>query len=76
MFESIFNVFFLSFFCFYFYFCIFIRWNLESNGTLEPRKSALEEDFEEEEEKEEMEQLDDGVEDDAHEKVYIHVFPF
>ncbi|EXB21432.1 hypothetical protein L484_001418 [Morus notabilis] len=46
------------------------RWTLESIGTLEPRKSALEEDFEEEEDKEDAEQLDDGLEDDAHEKDY------
>lgn len=29
-----------------------IRWTLESTGKLEPRRSALEDDFEEEEEKE------------------------
>lgn len=46
-----------------------IRWTLESLGSLEPRKSALEEDFEEEEDKEENEQLDDEIEDEAHEKV-------
>lgn len=71
-------------FCFLFYFsfvelfgliifwglcvCV-IRWNLESIGALEPRKSALEDDYEEEEEKEENEQLDDGLEDEPHEKV-------
>ncbi|KAF6152455.1 hypothetical protein GIB67_035523 [Kingdonia uniflora] len=32
------------------------RWTLESIGTLEPRKSALEDDFEEEEDKEEDDQ--------------------
>ena len=51
------------------FFCI--RWTLESLGTLELRKSALEEDFEEEEEKEDNEQLDDGLEDEAHEKVCL-----
>lgn len=49
---------------------MFYRWTLESNGALEPRRSALEEDFEEEEEKEENEQPgDDGLEDGAYEKV-------
>lgn len=49
---------------------VFYRWTLESNGALEPRRSALEEDFEEEEEKEENEQPgDDGLEDGAYEKV-------
>ncbi|KAL7120061.1 hypothetical protein ACP275_02G099800 [Erythranthe tilingii] len=38
------------------------RWTLEAIGSLEPRRSALEDDFEEEEEKdEEDEQLADGV---------------
>ncbi|KAF4389809.1 hypothetical protein F8388_009942 [Cannabis sativa] len=49
------------------------RWTLESLGSLEPRKSALEEDFEEEEEKEDNEQLDDDddeLEDEGHEKDY------
>ncbi|KAL5565950.1 hypothetical protein UlMin_029114 [Ulmus minor] len=46
------------------------RWNLESLGSLEPRKSALEEDFEEEEDKEEAEQLDVAMEDEANEKDY------
>lgn len=36
---------------------------------MEPRKSALEEDFEEEEEKEENDQLN-GLDDEAHEKDY------
>lgn len=45
------------------------RWNLETVGALEPRKSVLEDDFEEEEEKEENDQLDDGLEDGAYEKV-------
>lgn len=47
------------------------RWNLETIGALEPRKSVLEDDFEEEEEKEENDQLDDGMEDEAYEKVQI-----
>ncbi|TXG65191.1 hypothetical protein EZV62_006466 [Acer yangbiense] len=48
------------------------RLNLETAGTLEPRKSVLEDDFEEEEEKEENDQLDDGLEDGGHEKDYHH----
>ncbi|XP_021298389.1 pre-mRNA-splicing factor 38 [Herrania umbratica] len=45
------------------------RWTLESLGALDPRKSVLEDDFEEEEEKEENEQ--DGLEDEpTHEKDY------
>ncbi|KAH9608134.1 hypothetical protein KSS87_015584 [Heliosperma pusillum] len=41
------------------------RWNLENIGTLEPRRSALEDDFEEEEEKEEDEmEVDDEREKD------------
>ncbi len=50
------------------------RWTLESLGSLEPRQSVLEDDFEEEEEKEENEQLD-GLEDGAHEKVCISFIP-
>ena len=50
------------------------RWTLEASGILEPRRSALEEDFEEEEEKEEDEQAMDAYEADAHEKVNISVF--
>ncbi|KAF7817953.1 Pre-mRNA-splicing factor 38 [Senna tora] len=46
------------------------RWTLESIGSLEPRRSALEEDFEEEEEKEENDQPVDGIEDGAYEKDY------
>ncbi|CAN0897177.1 Pre-mRNA-splicing factor 38 [Linum grandiflorum] len=45
------------------------RWTLESLGILEPRKSVLEDDFEEEEEKEENEQLDEmeiGVDEKDH----------
>ncbi|KAH0994418.1 hypothetical protein GBA52_018282 [Prunus armeniaca] len=45
------------------------RWTLEANGSLELRKSALEEDFEEEGEKEENDQLD-GVDDEVHDKDY------
>lgn len=41
-----------------------IRWTLEQNGLLEPRKSVLEDDFEEEEEKEENEGIADGSEDE------------
>lgn len=41
---------------------------LESIGSLEPRRSALEDDFEEEEEKDEDE-LPDGLEPVANEKV-------
>lgn len=44
------------------------RWNLETIGSLEPRKSALEDDFEEEEEKDEEDEL--ITELDAHDKDY------
>lgn len=40
------------------------RWTLESLGTLEPRKSVLEDDFEEEEEKEENDGLEDGLDNE------------
>lgn len=40
------------------------RWTLEQNGLLEPRKSVLEDDFEEEEEKEEIEGVADASEDE------------
>lgn len=50
------------------------RWTLETLGSLEPRRSVLEDDFEEEEEKEENDQLD-GLEDEAHEKVCISFIP-
>ncbi|KAL1219478.1 Pre-mRNA-splicing factor 38 [Cardamine amara subsp. amara] len=40
------------------------RWTLEQNGLLEPRKSVLEDDFEEEEEKEENEGIADKSEDE------------
>ena len=51
------------------YCSVFYRWNLESLGSLEPRRSALEEDFEEEEEKEDNDQPADELEDRAYEKV-------
>ena len=44
--------------------CCDDRWTLEQNGLLEPRKSVLEDDFEEEEEKEENEGIADGSEDE------------
>ncbi|KAI4295198.1 hypothetical protein MLD38_040577 [Melastoma candidum] len=46
------------------------RWNLESVGALDPRKSALEDDFEEEEEKEDNDVLNDGMDDVSHENDY------
>ncbi|KAL7205331.1 hypothetical protein ACSBR2_018308 [Camellia fascicularis] len=46
------------------------RWTLESLGSLDPRISALEEDFEEEEEKEEEDELNDVLDTGAHEKDY------
>ncbi|XP_077218941.1 PRP38 family protein [Tasmannia lanceolata] len=46
------------------------RWTLESLGKLEPRRSALEDDFEEEEEKEEDDQTMADLEAGAHEKDY------
>ncbi|ONI04358.1 hypothetical protein PRUPE_6G317400 [Prunus persica] len=45
------------------------RWTLEATGSLERRKSALEEDFEEKGEKEENDQLD-GVDDEVHGRDY------
>ncbi|XP_058779463.1 pre-mRNA-splicing factor 38-like isoform X2 [Vicia villosa] len=45
-------------------------WTLESLGSLEPRQSALEEDFEEEEENEDNEQPADELEEKTHEKDY------
>lgn len=45
------------------------RWTLEGSGTLEPRRSALEDDFEEEEEKEEEEPAAGAVEQAEYEKV-------
>lgn len=53
---------------------IFYRWTLESIGSLEPRRSALEEDFEEEEEKEDNDQPVDELEDGAYEKVVFLPF--
>ncbi|KAF9607477.1 hypothetical protein IFM89_036074 [Coptis chinensis] len=44
------------------------RWTLESIGTLEPRRSALEDDFEEEEDKEDDDQIMIDSEPDAREK--------
>ncbi|KAI3863682.1 hypothetical protein MKW98_031274, partial [Papaver atlanticum] len=44
------------------------RWTLESIGTLELRRSALEDDFEEEEDKEEEDQPMEDVENGTHEK--------
>lgn len=46
------------------------RWLLESTGKLEPRRSALEDDFEEEEEKEEDDPTLVGLDSGAHEKDY------
>ncbi|KAK6911615.1 Pre-mRNA-splicing factor 38, C-terminal [Dillenia turbinata] len=48
------------------------RWTLETLGTLEPRRSALEDDFEEEEEKDEDDQIMDDVDNGAYEKGYHH----
>lgn len=47
------------------------RWVLETSGTLEPRRSALEDDFEEEEEDKEDEQPMDINEPNGREKVNI-----
>lgn len=49
--------------------CIIARWTIEAIGTLEPRRSALEDDFEEEEEKDEDEQLTNSLDAGEHEKV-------
>lgn len=46
-----------------------VRLTLEGIGSLEPRRSALEDDFEEEEEKEEDDQLADGLDSGGHDKV-------
>lgn len=43
-------------------------------NSLEPRRSALEEDFEEEEEKEDNDQPVDEIEDRAYEKVLPFLF--
>ncbi|KAM7474190.1 hypothetical protein LguiB_021433 [Lonicera macranthoides] len=48
------------------------RWTIEAIGTLEPRKSALEDDFEEEEEKEEDDQLMAGLENGSPDRDYHH----
>lgn len=45
------------------------RWTLEGLGSLEPRRSALEDDFEEEEEKDEDDQLVDGLDSAVNDKV-------
>lgn len=45
------------------------RWTLEQLGSLELRRSALEDDFEEEEEKDEDEQLADGLDSGGNDKV-------
>lgn len=50
------------------------RWTLESIGSLDPRKSALEDDFEEEEEKEEEEEHNAELENGTHEKVLLLLF--
>ncbi|CAK9176601.1 unnamed protein product [Ilex paraguariensis] len=47
------------------------RWTLEAIGSLEPRLSALEDDFEEE--KGEDDQID-GLEDGGHEKVHFFCY--
>ncbi|TKY74466.1 Pre-mRNA-splicing factor 38 [Spatholobus suberectus] len=48
-----------------------LNWGtLDSRGLLEPRRSALEEDFEEEEEKEDNDQLVDELEDRAYKKMH------
>lgn len=46
------------------------RWTIEAIGSLELRKSALEDDFEEEEEKDEDDQLMAGLEVEDHDKVH------
>ncbi|KAL2231270.1 UNVERIFIED_CONTAM: Pre-mRNA-splicing factor 38 [Sesamum indicum] len=46
------------------------RLTLEAIDSLEPRRSALEDDFEEEEEKDEDEQLADGLDSGGHEDYY------
>lgn len=45
-----------------------IRWVLEASGTLEPRRSALEDDFEEEEEDKEEQPMEID-QPNGHEKV-------
>ncbi|KAL0375794.1 UNVERIFIED_CONTAM: Pre-splicing factor 38 [Sesamum calycinum] len=46
------------------------RLTLEAIDSLEPRRSALEDDFEEEEEKDEDDQLADGLDSGSHEDYY------
>eukprot|EP01018_Ginkgo_biloba_P028127 Gb_09468 [translate_table: standard] len=46
------------------------RWTLEASGQLEPRRSALEDDFEEEEEKEDEDQMLAGLDTLALDKDY------
>ncbi|KAL7259593.1 hypothetical protein ACSBR1_005474 [Camellia fascicularis] len=54
--------------------CIFrYRWTLESIGSLDLRKSSLEDDFEEEEEKDEEDELNADLDAGAHEKDFIIV---
>ncbi|CAI9089671.1 OLC1v1024289C1 [Oldenlandia corymbosa var. corymbosa] len=48
------------------------RWTLESLGSLEPRRSVLEDDFDEEEEKDEDDQPANGLDARDHEKDYYH----
>lgn len=47
------------------------RWTLEAIGNLEPRRSALEDDFEEEEEKDEDDPLTNGL--DAMDQDRVHL---
>lgn len=49
------------------------RWALEASGALEPRKSALEDDFEDEDEKEEEDQAMD-VDTEEYERVNSFFF--
>ncbi|KAF9669878.1 hypothetical protein SADUNF_Sadunf13G0010300 [Salix dunnii] len=51
------------------------RWTLETLAALEPRKSVLEDDFEEEEEREENEQLD-GLDNGADERLHFFAMAF
>ncbi|GER44954.1 pre-mRNA-splicing factor 38A, partial [Striga asiatica] len=46
------------------------RWTLESLGSLEARRSALEDDFEEEEEKDEDDQIAEGLDSGGNDKDY------
>ncbi|CAL5397267.1 unnamed protein product [Camellia sinensis] len=48
-------------------------WTLESIGSLDLRKSALEDDFEEEEEKDEEDELNADLDAGAHERDFITV---